>query len=262
MLVALMTAAERPGFAVPDLRPGLRQASSQVMPGIAGIPMTDVALRERLISCWELTPEAHSFFKPASNEEITWIQHVIGPLPEDFEWFYRRSNGAKLVKGTIDLQPIRMPGENDGTIYAGFGTFYDAQSATGWEYPREVVVFGTTMTGGCFGFWNSIPATRRGTIVEIGHIRESRCMALSATSLIRFLLSQTAYHLLRRGVNSGALDALGLPQDLRVDRPLPKSHYEAIIRWADPGRPKSPVNPFGARLDLARVRALLDQGAY
>jgi hypothetical protein len=224
--------------------------------------MVDAALQERLISCWELTPEAHSFLEPASDEEINWIKHAIGPLPEDFDWFYRRANGARLVKGTIELMPIRMSDLDGDAIEVGFGTLHLVhQEPSGWQYPREVVVFGQSKTGGFFGFWKSTPATKRGAIVEIGHLYEPRCMALAATSLTRFLLSQTAYHLLRRGVNSGALDALGLPQDLRVERPLPKSHYEAVIRWADPERPQSPVSPFEARLDAAGVRTLLNRCA-
>ena len=103
-----------------------------------------------------------------------------------------------------------------------------------WPIPDELLVFGTDGGGDPFGLWYP-PAAESddpAPVVRVGAIFEPICMALAGTELTRFLLGLTAYYLTLEDAPSEALDALALPEPLRViDEDGDLAPY---VRWADP----------------------------
>jgi hypothetical protein len=192
-----------------------------------------------------------------------------GPLRE----FYRFSNGASLLGGDLQIHTLQpetrkidkpfvnpfRPAEPPSTQYTtrALATETTFLREHDWPISAEVLVFGGDGSDSLFGIW--LPKTAGSVfehpIVEIGEIFDTpKNMAVVGTSLLRFLYSRTADYLLLHRADDGALDAIGVPKNLRSDPADPP--LSRIRKWADPNLPDPEPDPYKRGFDAAELRRL------
>ena len=108
------------------------------------------------------------------------------------------------------LEPLSSPEEWSGVV----GLTRAMQEESG--VPEELVVFGTDGSDSTFALWRPKGQAQRhdAPVIVLGEGGEG--MAIAGTSLSRFLKGWTAYYLLLYDAEAEPLDALGLPENLRL----------------------------------------------
>ena len=205
-----------------------------------------------IIQAWRLVPE-HEFGPPLATAQIESAERRFGrQLPTSVVELYGAGDGMSVLGGNLSINALTgdmaVPG------------FSDQLREWDWPIPAQVVAFGSNGGGDIFGLWYPEGADPIGPtpVVEIGQVFEPGCMALVGTDLPRFVTAWTAYYALLLEAPAEALDAIGLPMDLRVAADQ-LDRFEPYVRWADPDLPNHEPDPYVDLLDADAVTRLLSQ---
>jgi hypothetical protein len=208
---------------------------------------------DRIIRAWK-TSEGHTFNSPASQDALAALEQHLGlRLPPDLRRLYQFSDGADLLGGNFRYWPLR--GED-------ISVWESPDLMRAWHHviPDEVLVFGDNGSESLFGVWLEPTGSNifQSPIVEVGESHEAGCMAVAGTSLVPFLRGWSAYYLLLEDEPStAALDALGVPPELRfAAEDMEDEHFAELRRWADPNLPDPYVDPDTTRYDADALRHL------
>lgn len=163
-----------------------------------------------------------------------------------------------------------------GGSFESLATFSDdirgRRDPVGASLPGELVVFGSDGSDGLFGLW--LPKGRspdaQVPILEIGEGGEG--FALAGTDIVSFLMARTAQYLLVLEADTGALDALAFPLELRARWEQMEAQLRAgadsgdpellqadtrfaadVVAWADPDLPDYSPDPY-QRTSVERLR--------
>lgn len=180
-----------------------------------------------LIAAWQRSAALHDLRKGASEAEIQEFEGAVGwKLPSEWRRLYAFTNGADLLEGNLTFHPLTG---------ADLSLRQASASLRAWEWPvpNELWIAGDNGQGEPFGVWVPAATPKAAPIVAIGQIFEPGCLAVAGSSLEAFLLARTAYYLLLCEAPREALDAIGLPDELRVEDP-DEDIWIAIGRWAAP----------------------------
>jgi SMI1 / KNR4 family (SUKH-1) len=213
---------------------------------------------QELIHAWQISSKLHKFGQPVSEEELRDAETIMGyKIPEPLREFYRFSNGAYLLRGNLSIFPLIASVTNRGLTTA-------TQQLREWQWPipDEILVFGDDGSDSLFGIW--IPATHnpiyQHPILEIGEIFEPQCMAIVGTGLLSFLLGRTAFYLMVYGAGLSALDAIDLPESLRVPEDEQDSElFARLYHWADPDLPSYHPDPYKQGYDAESLTRIFNQ---
>jgi hypothetical protein len=210
---------------------------------------------ERIVASWDLS--GTSTLNPgATPEDLKRVRRRLERnFPNDFIALYEHCDGGEVLHGNIRLYPL--DGEDLSVLRASaFLRRYD------WPIPPEVIVFASNGQGESLGLWLPKDGSGRPFVIEVGEIFEDDSLSVTGTSLTGFLRGRSAYYLLALQAPPAALEALGLPVEFKrscSSYDLNHSHYEALIRWANPDLPQHPVSPYESRLTAEDVRRLAGQ---
>ena len=205
---------------------------------------------QSLLACWALSRKHHEFCRGATDAEIVRSEQVLGrTLPVALRALYEMSNGLSLVGANLNIFPLES-GEDDELALVSASM---KLREWGWNVPDELLVFGDDGSESLFGIWlpRTAGASGDGVIIELG---ECESMAIAGSSLCRFLRGRTGYYLLSEDAPEAALDALGLPRELRNDDPDDEV-VALITRWADPDIEDPLPDPYESGITAAELRA-------
>jgi hypothetical protein len=197
---------------------------------------------DAIVRSWELS--GSSELEPgASYDALQEAQRKLGrTFPLEFAALYRRFNGGGVVGGNIIFYPL--DGEDPSVVQSsGRMRTYD------WPIPDELLVFASDGSDDLFGLWLPKTGARINPVIEVGQNGDDGGFSIHATSFFGFLRGRTAYYLLLqddeipRRTLSRALDAIGVPSALRTPGDdLGEEEYDALLRWANPGLPETPLS--------------------
>jgi hypothetical protein len=205
---------------------------------------------QNVFASWQRSAALHELRTGASEAEIQEFERAVGwELPAEWRRLYSFTNGASLLEGNLACYPLMGA---DISLEKASASHRAAE----WPVPDELWIAGDNGQGEPFGLWLPAATREAAPIVAVGQTFKPECLAVVGSSLEAFLLSRTAYYLLLYGAPPEALDAIGLPEELRAEDPDEET-WIAIGRWADPARPGTSDDPYEAELDAPAVRALL-----
>jgi hypothetical protein len=201
---------------------------------------------DHLLEAWRLSPVRNDLQPGASDEEIAAAEADLGrSLPEAARALYRAADGASLLGGNLNVNPLRA--ERFGVVVLS-----DWLRSVKWTIPEELVVFGDNGADDSFGLW--LPRGRRdddpAPVIQIAEVGDG--LAIAGTSLVQFLIGWSAYYLLDEGAES-ALSALGVPERLWGAEPDDEAFAE-LLRWADPELSDPLPDPYGRPVDVETLR--------
>ena len=216
---------------------------------------------DRVLTAWRLSPETFELqAPPAAEEAIAEAERALGrPLPRALKAIYGFGNGISALGGNLGIVPL-VDGEAGGLV-----DFTTSLRSSLWPIPDQVLVFGSNGADEQFGLWYPPRSPTDGPtpVVMIGAVFEPACLALAGTDLPQFLLAWSGYYLVLLEAPSEALDAIGLPESLRVD-PARMAAIAAYFRWADPSLPDPDPDPYSRGMDAhgiaSVIKSLQDSG--
>lgn len=206
---------------------------------------------EQLIASWERSASVHQVGDPAGEGEIVAVeQEVKRRLPEALWTIYRHADGASLFSGNLRIYPLRDT-QGFGLVDAA-----DVFRREGWHIPEELLVFGDDGAGTVYGLWLPGDAAPGAPVpvVAVAETFEPGCMAVVGTDLLPFLVSISAFYSQLIDTPAPALDALGVPAELR-HRQEPDA--AALRRWADPALGNPEADPYVQGMEAEDLRKLL-----
>jgi hypothetical protein len=211
---------------------------------------------EVLKRAWALSPALHQLPSGAPEKALKAVEKRLGvPLPGDLRALYRVSDGPSLFLGNLNIYP------SDARREITLGRAADVFRARGWPVPDEILVFADDGAGSLYGIWTGEVADPRfpappSPVVEIIESEEPEALGLAATSLVRFLVFQTALGALQAGGAEEVLAALDVPEYLRRMDPGDPD-LERLREWADPDLPRKVSDPYLGALDPEELRQIL-----
>lgn len=211
---------------------------------------------EVLKRAWALSPALHQIPAAAPEKALRAIEKQLGlPLPADLRALYRVSDGPSLFLGNLNIYP------SDARREITLGRAADVFRARGWPVPDEILVFADDGAGSLYGIWTGAVADPRfpsppSPVVEIIESEEPEALGLAATSLVRFLVFQTALGALQAGGADEVLAALDVPEYLRRMDPADPD-LERLREWADPDLPHKVSDPYLGGLDPEELKQIL-----
>lgn len=211
---------------------------------------------EILKRAWALSPALHQLPSAAPEKALRAIEKSLGlPLPADLRALYRVSDGPSLFLGNLNVYP------SDARREITLGRAADVFRDRGWPVPDEILVFADDGAGSLYGIWTGVVADPRfpsppSPVVEIIESEEAEALALAATSLVRFLVFQTALGALQAGGTDEVLAALDVPEYLRRMDPA-NPDLERLREWADPDLPHKVSDPYLGALDPEELKQIL-----
>jgi len=208
---------------------------------------------KELFQAWQLTSSLHSFNPPASEQSLLSVESELGfRIPQPLRELYLFSNGMHLFHGDLNLYPLQN----------GNNTLSNAsrQCSEWFKIPPDLLIFGDNGSDEHYGIW----ATKVNNeifgfpIIEIGELyHDPACMVIVSTDLLPFLYGVTAFFTLLSDNNGEALDIIGFPINLRVDKNEVNDEYFARIRkWIDPMSPDLNPEPYTKGLNTYQVKSL------
>jgi hypothetical protein len=209
---------------------------------------------QEVVAAWAATAEMHLLKPGALEDEIGEAESKLGcKLPRDLRALYAMSDGLDLLNGQFVVVPL-FRDEEDPYCHSLLD-YADFLRQSDWHVPQDLLMFGFGGTGEPHGVW--LPRDRAATcgVVEIGAIFESRCMALQATTVGRFLKALTVYTLIA-AEEFEALAPLRVPGRL-LEREADERLYAEVLRWADPDQKRPQADPYVHPVDEASLRHLL-----
>ncbi|CAA9525574.1 MAG: hypothetical protein AVDCRST_MAG85-3206 [uncultured Solirubrobacteraceae bacterium] len=200
--------------------------------------MLDAVLR-----AWDLAGESGDW--PTSAAKLDEAERALGrPLDPALRALYERSGPGEYAGSNLGVLPPLPDGEDDLSL-ANAGALL---REWGWPAAEEATVFATNGAGSYFGVWSG---GARPLVVDIGEFFDVEAsLAVVGADLPRFLAGWSAYYLISDGRRHAALDALGVPNDLRVEDP----DMDDCLRWAS-----GDVADRERLLTVAEVAALADR---
>lgn len=208
---------------------------------------------DRVLAAWGLSPAIHDLRKPASRELIAEAERRLGrAIPDALKSLYRFSDGLSALGGNLALDPL-VDREGGGLVNLG-----DRLRRADWPIPDDVLVFGSNGADELFGLWYPSGARGEGPmpVVMIGSVFEPKCLALAGTDLPRFLLAWSAYYLVLLEAPTQALDALAVPDALRIGNNA--WSLEPFVRWADPTLPDHDPDPYARGMDPSTLAEVIN----
>lgn len=221
---------------------------------------TNVPALEPVIRAWSLSHDQHQLRPGASQKRIAQAEAILRRrIPLAVRAIYEMTDGAGFVDGNLIMYPVL---DDAGQLCVAHGS--DLLRSWRWGIPNEVVVFGSDGSESEYGIWlpKSDAVLDDAPVVEIAEANEDmKSMAVVGTSFAAFAKIQTAYYLSLYDLHySAALDALGLPSDLRRNDDPDDELFADICRWADPGLPRFPPDPAEAPVGLERLQQHFGRG--
>jgi SMI1 / KNR4 family (SUKH-1) len=201
---------------------------------------------EPLLEAWQRSAHLHDLRSGASERDLAAAEADLGrSLPESVRALYRVTNGAALLDGNLNIDPLR--GETPALVGGS-----DWLRSVEWTIPEELVVFGNNGSGDSFGVWLARRSSSDGPVIQIAEVGDG--YAVAGTGLVPFLTWWTAYYLLLLEAGRDALRALGVPERLWRANPDDELVGE-LSRWADPGLPDPVPDPYERPLEVETLRA-------
>ena len=204
-------------------------------------PVTSVPELEPVIEAWARSAKLHELNPPASADDLAVVERLLGrKFPPAFHALYEMSNGGSYLNGNVMLDRLR-----GGGSYASVATLSNDIRHAGARLPPEIVVFGGDGSDALFGLWLRKGRTARSPAPVIELDISGEPYALVGTDLARFLKGRTAFHLSLSEADPSALDALDVPENLRVSADeVDDDLFYALRRWADPDLPDPRADPY------------------
>jgi hypothetical protein len=203
---------------------------------------------EPLLDAWRRSANLHDLRSGASEQDLAAAEADLGrSLPEAVRALYRVTDGAALLGGNLNIDPLR--GETLALVGGS-----DWLRSVEWTIPDEVVVFGNNGSGDSFGIWRARGSRDHdsGPVLQIAEVGDG--FAIAGTGFVPFLTWWTAYYLLLLEADRGALRALGVPERLWSANPDEELVGE-LTRWADPGLSDPVPDPYQRPMEVEMLRA-------
>lgn len=204
-----------------------------------------VVIIQQVIDAWNLSSELHQAAEQgASDAEIAEAEGLLGrAFPGDFRQLYRAFDGGAFVGGNIMLEPLMSANWPLTVVTNG-----DQLREWEWPIPEELVVFGGDGAGDLFGIWLPTQGKAKPVILTVGSIFTRASLAVVGDDFAGFLAGRSAYYLLLNAMDGfdseAALDALGVPDKLRVAFSAEDSDYWNLLNWANPNLPDKAVDVY------------------
>jgi hypothetical protein len=208
---------------------------------------------EPVIRSWELSVKFHRLNQPASDDAIELAEAELErKLPSALRAIYEMSDGAELLEGNLQVEPLGIPAPKSGIVTLG-DELRDAQ----WPIPPELLVFGGDGQGDQLGCW--LPEgieTLDPPVVLLGQVFEPKCLAVMSLGVVSFFKGWTAYYLQVIEAPDEAQDALGTPSFLQSTDPDEELLYRCLA-WASPDLPDPRPDPYTRGLSAEELASLL-----
>lgn len=181
--------------------------------------------------------EPHIWKAPATDSQFAETEALLGrALPVEFKALYSASDGFTLFGEAFTLMPLTGDPEEDEINGIDQWHEEDDEEEPG-RIPGELIEFASIDEETMFGLW--IPEDRQeAATAHVVQIFERSMFLHEATSLCRFLRTRLTIMLLSMPESGPALDALSVPQELRLPVHRIGAQYEkaeeALRDWIDP----------------------------
>ena len=207
----------------------------------------------KVFDAWERSAHLHLAEPPTA---VDAAERALGrALPDDARELYGAVGGGSFLEGNLGLHPPGPPEEGEEQLT--LATASALLRSWDWPVPDELVVFGDNGAGDHFGVWLPAGGGARPVVVQIGEVFEPACLAVVGDDLASFLAGWTAYYLASLGAPVDALDALGVPDELRsLDEDGSDEEHFALLSWASPGLPDPCPDPYERGLTAPEVDAI------
>ncbi len=207
--------------------------------------MDDDDVLAQVVTAWRLSQTLHSFGDPIDEDRLLAAEARLGrPLPGELRRLCGFADGFDGFGGSLRVE--------NALAAAGYA---DDLRDSDWEIAPELLVFGGNGSGDYWAIWYPETASPDDPlpVIEIGEITEGGNLAISGSSLARFLRTYTGFHLAHEGDQADASNALGLPDPLRVG----SNRLAPFVTWSDPALPFTEPDPYVQRLTASDVRSLV-----
>lgn len=217
---------------------------------------------QQVIEAWALSTEvSYGSTRGAAPEELAETERMLGrPLPPALHELYAIHNGGEFVRSNLGLWPL-LP--SDRVLNVATGS--DSMREWKWPVPPELILFADDGSDGSYGLWLPEQGRARPLVVELGEDFEAAALAIVGDDLPSFLAGHSAFYLVNFAGDGydlePALDALGVPRELRELDLSDDADYYRFLNWTSPNLPdKAPSanqNPWTAE-QVAAFAALPD----
>ncbi len=211
-----------------------------------------------IVAAVEASAEAHECRPPTNEAALAGLRERLGDrLPADLAALYSTWHGAWFANGDLTLYQIEgcYPKDDEDQLTVEHATAFLREAQ--WPLPEELLVIGDDGSEDLYGLWLPAMTEQASPVVVVGAVFEPGCMAVAGTSLFPFLRAQLAQSLLLGGGPEEALDALGVPADLRDPEADEDALHLELLAWADPTHPEPGSDPYEALHDAAQINRLL-----
>lgn len=204
-----------------------------------------VSMRQVLKS-WILAEDAGGGPPGVSLESLAAVEEELErPLPEEVRELYRTFNGGDFAFSNLSIEGLYS-----------LTTQSDQLREWEWPIPDELVIFGGNGSDDMYGIW--LPASNiphAPVVVSVGEAMDS--YAVVGDTLAGFLAARSAYYLLSDFVDSfdpvPALDALGVPAELRIGFTWDDAFSFNLLNWANPNLPDKTPDSYQRGLSVAQI---------
>jgi hypothetical protein len=197
-------------------------------------PQAELEALRPLLAAWRCSAERHEHIGPPANEAaIMATEASIGmTMPRTLRGIYEIADGLAMLEGNLMLWSLDEV-ERFATDFGSCDEAVDGASSL----PPELLAFASNGSELIFALWLPSQAGRADApviAIDLG----SRARSVAGTSLHAFLTGWTAYYLMVEEAPVEALDALGVPEELRAEEP-DDDVFAGLRRWADPELPEA-----------------------
>lgn len=201
-----------------------------------------------VIESWQLSRSLNRPNAPASESEIAEAESALGrALPETLRTVYRAANGGSFLRRNLSIEPLL-----GGEPFTGLDRLTCDVAEQRRSVPPELLIFGGNGSDRYMALWLPNSSAVADAPVVTRPLGDDP-LALAGTSLSAFLTGWTAYYLMFTDAPSAALDALGVPADLRRDPD--DDLFVKITSWADPKLDDPHPDPHERPMTVAELRA-------
>ncbi len=213
-------------------------------------PRHPVPALDPIIEAWSRSTEFHQLNQPADDDELNRVESLLGrSFPAAFRAVYEISDGGSYLQGNLMLSRLRGTGSFDSVATLS-QDFRDAGS----PIPSELVIFGSDGSEDSLALWMPKNPIRAGEmpVIDVGEGGEG--LALVGTDLVSFLKGWSAFYLMLIAASGSALDALGVPPELRGA--ADDERLYALREWADPHLSDARADPYVRPTNVKDLRRI------
>lgn len=215
--------------------------------GADGHDKDPVVRMEQVIAALSLGGDLNRGVRPgATPEMLAEAERRLGrPLPAELGELYATFDGGVFVFSTFHLLPL-LPLSGGDLAFRSAG---DLLRSWRWPVPPELFVFADNGSESSYGVWLSGPDTGIAPlVVEMGEDFDPGAFAVVGDHPAGFVAGHCAYYLLSIGMDGyplePALDALGVPADLRAWFSATGDDYLRLLNWANRNLPDKTPDPY------------------